>query len=665
MNTTFRPPAVPLIAHDPYFSIWSFADHLTDEPTKHWTGTCHNIGGFIRIDGQPYHFCGGWPPKHLTAMNQISVKVLPTRTIYEFESAGVRLTLTFLTPALPHDLDVLSRPVTYVIFDVRGIDGNSHEIGIQFQADAEITQNHYMDEVVWSRARVAGLTVMSMAGYEQRVLRRSGDDIHIEWGSLYLAAAEGTDSAIGENRFLADGFVAGRPFPEDDDMGMPRAINHGHPVLALRWNFRVAGNETIQRHAMVAYDDRYSLEYLKRRLRPWWRRTGWEAGDLLRTAEKEFSTLYKACVQFDSQIMEELSRVGGEKYALLCALAFRQCLAAHKLAADLDGSPIYMSKENSSNGCINTVDVIYPAAPFFLIFNPELLKAQITPLMDYASSPRWKFPFAPHDMGTYPLANGQTYGGGERTEDGQMPVEECGNMLILMAALIQSGETIDYALKYWPKLQQWANYLREKGLDPEEQLCTDDFAGHVAHNANLSLKAIVALGSYAQLCQKAGKNTEASEYGQLAKKMALEWETKADDGGHYRRTFDQADTWSQKYNLVWDRLLGLDLFSQHVFQKELNFYLTKLNTYGLPLDSNAAYAKLDWTFWTASMAESREVFDQFLDPVFQWVNETDSRVPLSDWYWTDSVKRAGFQARSVVGGVFIKLLRARLATPHL
>jgi hypothetical protein len=313
-------------------------------------------------------------------------------------------------------------------------------------------------------------------------------------------------------------------------------------------------------------------------------------------------------------------------------------------------------KENFSNGCIATVDVLYPSSPFFLLLSPQLLEAQLKPVFDYAMLPRWKWPFAPHDLGQYPLANGQVYGGGESTEEDQMPVEESGNLLILAASLGQAQGDWHVAEHYWPLFTKWADYVLQKGLDPENQLSTDDFAGHLAHNANLSIKAIEGLGAYAMMARALRKESVADNYSAKAKEMAAKWESLAKDGDHYKLAFDKPGTWSQKYNLVWDEILGLKLFPPSVKQTELAFYQGHLNQYGLPLDSRKSYTKLDWEIWTATLAGSSDQFRTLMTPVAKWMNEAPTRVPLTDWYETSDGKQVGFQARSVVGGIYIKAL---------
>ena len=271
---------------------------------------------------------------------------------------------------------------------------------------------------------------------------------------------------------------------------------------------------------------------------------------------RDYAALTKRCDAFDREFTRDLTEAGGVEYATLCALAYRQCFAAGKFVADANGQPLQFCKENHSNGCIGTSDVFYPMAPQFLLFGSSLAKSFVVPFMEYAASDRWKFPFAPHDLGTYPKANGQVYGGGETSERNQMPVEESGNLLILMAAIAKVDGNADFAAKYWPQLTKWAEYLRQEGFDPDNQLCTDDFAGHLAHNVNLSAKAICGLGAFAQLCEMRGEQQLADEYRAIAKEFAARWAAEADAGDHYRLAFDKPDTWSQKYNLVWDRVLG-------------------------------------------------------------------------------------------------------------
>jgi hypothetical protein len=652
------------VAHDPYFSIWSAADRLTDVGTTHWTGKPNSLSLAVRIDGRVYSLTGavgrgGRGAPAANALAQTRLEVLPTRTIYEFSGAGVNVALTFLTPALPDDLEVLSRPLTYVTWTIGSSDGQEHQAAVSFEAGSDLVVNT-SDQPVWAaRYQVDGQPALRMGSREQPVLAKRGDDLRIDWGYLYLAAdkPEGVTQAIATRPQARAAFASTGRMPDSDDFSDGAAGGRApQTVLALAMDFGKIASQPVSRYLTIAYDDLYSIEYFERRERPWWRRNGADAAELLRMGRRDRDALAEKSRAFDDQLMTDLREAGGEKYARLASLAYRQTLAAHKLVADADGTAMFFPKENFSNGCIATVDVIYPSSPFTLLFNPRLLRAQLQPVLEYAHMQRWRWPFAPHDLGTYPQANGQVYGGGERTEENQMPVEESGNMLIMLAALAKVEGNADFAAKYWPELTKWAGYLKEKGLDPENQLSTDDFAGHLAHNANLSIKAILALGSYGLLAEMTGRKDVAAEYRRTAQDFVRKWLELAREGDHYRLAFDAAGTWSQKYNLVWDKVLDLNLFPPEVARREIAFYLTKQNRYGLPLDNRRAYTKLDWILWTATLAESQSDFEKIVAPAYQFANDSESRVPLSDWYDTVTAKQQGFQARSVVGGLFVKML---------
>jgi hypothetical protein len=652
-----RPPAIPLITHNPYFSIWSFTDVLTDSPTRHWTGHPQPIAGLVRIDAHPYRIMGP-DPGDVPALQQTAMQLTPTHTRYQFAGAGIELTLTFFTPAFLDDLDTLSRPVTYLTWAVHSTDATQHNVQLFLDASPSIATSYDHQQVTYSRNETESTHVLSVGTASQNILNRSGDDLRIDWGYLHLAVPNSEPSHSTISPFAESGFAASGTLPiADAGMEGPTTTDGSAPHLAVAFPLGEVGATPVSRHLLISYTENYAIQYMHQNLRPWWQRDSKPVADMLDEAEAAYLPLEAKGEHFDTELTADLTKAAGAHYAWLCTLAYRQSIAAHSLVAGPDGKPMLFAKENFSNGDIATVDVLYPSSPIFLFFNPRLLEAQVRPVLAYAANPsHWHFPFAPHDLGQFPLANGQNYGGGEKTEEDQMPVEESGNLIICVDAIARLGHSNELAETYWPQLTQWALFLKEHGLDPENQLTTDDFAGHVTHNANLALKAIDALAAYADLARILHHESEAREYEALAKSYAAKWIQLDREGDHFKLAYDSPGTWSQKYNLVWDKVLDYDLFPPSVRASEIAYYKTKLNKYGLPLDSRKTYTKLDWSLWTATLSDNQSDFDALVDPIYLWSTETTSRVPLTDWYDTVTGKQVGFQARSVVGGLFIRAL---------
>ena len=657
-----RPPSVPLVTHDPYFSIWSNANKLYSDATRHWTNRENNLNAQVRVDGETFRLMGTQPEESASLL-QTNVLVLPTRTIYTFANDQVEVQLVFLTPAIPSDLELLARPVTYLSYLVRSLDGKTHDIQFYADADADITVNDAnVQPVMWERADKDGITALRIGSVEQPVLAKRGDDLRIDWGYLYLAASnqKGLQSVLSSRENAQNVWARTGKLPTSDDKSEGRNANIA-PVAALAFEVGKVGEKPVERTLMLAYDDEYSINWMGHKLRPYWRRNGMDASGLLKIASDEYEAVNGRAVTFDNELMADLRTVGGEKYARLVALAHRQALAAQKVVADENGAPLSFSKENNSNGSIGTVDLMYPASPQMLMLSPTLLKATMEPIMLYSSGTRWPFPFAPHDMGVYPQATGMLYGGGENIPangdvSGKMPVEESGNMLLLLGALSKTEGNTSYADRHWPTITKWAEYLISKGYDLDNQLSTDDFAGHLAHNVNLSGKSIEALAAYATMCEMRGEKAEAQRVRGIADGMAKQWMDAARDGDHYKLAFDKAGTWSQKYNLVWDKILDLNVFPPSVAETEMTYYKTRLNRYGLPLDSRETYTKLDWTLWSAALTGKKADVMALSNPIYDFLQNSPSRVPMTDWYRTIEGTQVGFKARSAIGGVFMPVL---------
>ncbi len=380
------------------------------------------------------------------------------------------------------------------------------------------------------------------------------------------------------------------------------------------------------------------------------------SGDNIRIDWGYFYLAVDCADVFSAKLTADAERVGGEKYTEMLSLAYRQVIAAHKVVLGENGEILFISKECNSNGCAATVDVSYPSIPLFLLYNPELVKGMMRPIYRYPTSEAWEYDFAPHDVGTCPLVNGQTYGQNKR--EYQMPVEECGNMIVMETNVALATGSADFAAAHFDLLKTWCDYLLRYGNDPEDQLCTDDFAGRLAHNCNLSLKAIMGVAGMSVLCKMLGRDAEAADYRAKAEAMTANWMATAryPDGSTKLTFVDEGDTFSMKYNMVWDKIWGTGLFTQAFRDEEIANNMKHFNEYGMPLDSRADYTKSDWLVWTATMSSSKEVFGQFIALLWKAYDESASRVAMTHWFDTTTAMICFCKHRSVQGGFYIRLL---------
>jgi len=326
-----RAPSYPLITVDPFFSVWSAANRLTEGSTVHWTGKPNTINGTLVIDGVTYRFMGeGDAP----AMTQVSADCNAFSTTYVFEAAGVRLTAVFTSPILPNDLYLLSRPVSYLELRAESIDRKKHDTVAKISVAEHICTNLTKSEPVKAELLSLGkLNSVKIGTVAQNIIPCSGDDQRINWGYFYLTT-EGTTS-----------------------------ITEGNDEVMTFVNAEVE----LKKSTLItfAYDDIYSIEYFTKHLKSYWNKDGASITDEIVKAHADYKTVLRKCNDFADRLFIDATRAGGEKYAELLELATRQAIAAHKLVVDENGEILFISKECFSNGCAATVDVATPPFPSF------------------------------------------------------------------------------------------------------------------------------------------------------------------------------------------------------------------------------------------------------------------------------------------------------------
>ena len=674
-----RPPAAPLTVRGPYLSTWLPATELPGTWQQFWTGHITAMGGLIRVDGTTYVFMGA-PAVPLDVPNgnsgtpstvngfqqafiQTKLEVTATRSRFHLQGGGVGLVVEFLSPVVPGDLRRQSIPMSYVLLTVQSLDGHTHDVQIYADISGEWTSGDVSQQITWAPYSDSSMHAWSVQLANQQPLTEQGQ--LAAWGTMVWATpdASGLTVQSGQDIVVRPQFIANGTLTGGNDTNY-RAISNNWPVFAFCRDLGALGPSAVTVPISIGQVRTPAVSYLGQNLQPLWTSyfSGWQ--DMAGFFLSDLGNAIKQADSLDQQVRTDAIAVGGSAYAGLCAISLRQAYGGTELVTGPGGEPWAFLKEISSDGNVSTVDVVFPGSPAWVYADPAYLGLLLTPLLAYAETGGWPKTFAEHDLGSsYPVASGHNNG-----QEEDMPVEESGNMLIMTAAYLKrssSSTAASFAKAHYTILKQWADYLVANLPDPGFQNQTDDFAGFIAHSVNLAIKAIIAVAGMGQIATAAGNASDAAYYQGQAKGFMSYWLTNAQDpsGQHLDLTYNGADggngTWGTTYNAFADRLLGTGLIPSSVLAEQSAWYLSVLNTFGLPLQVPHSYAKSDWEMFTAAWLSKYPVSQQLIDRVYGYANTTPSRVAFSDLYDTINDQQVGFQARPVQGGILALLaLRA-------
>ncbi|KAJ7682669.1 DUF1793-domain-containing protein [Mycena polygramma] len=663
--TPFNPASIPLAVRTPYLSAWlpqGAGAALNDVWPTFWTGSTLGWAGFVKVDGTSYVFLGSPAVAGTTFSKAVqkSSQFTSTQSVFVLSAGAVDITVTFLSPVEPTDLVKQSIPFAYMAVSAVATDGESHTVQVYSDISAEWVSGDDSLNVNWNSTTSGDILTHQVQLSSPTVFGENGD--HTQYGSAFYSTPNtvGATYQTGADVTVRAQFINNGKLPNTVDTGF-RAINNNWPVFGLAHDLGNVTGTTVTTPVVfsVGHIRDPAIQYIidggalqSRSL--YFLSQFSTASDVISSFLGDFSAALTRANAFDAKVQTDASKISTD-YAAVVALSIRQAFAACELTLSKTSTGafnttdiILFMKEISSDGNVNTVDVIFPAWPIFLYTNPALGKYLLEGLFRYQASGQYPNKWSVHDLGSsYPKALGHNDG-----KDEAMPVEESGNMLIMSLSYAQKTGDISHLTTYSALLDQWTQFLISDSLIPANQISTDDFAGALANQTNLAIKGIVGIGAMGQIESLLGNTDKSANYSAIAASYVSQWQnlSASTTGAHLTLAYGNSDSWGLSYNLYGDKLLGLNLFPASIYTEQTNWYQSHVNAFGVPLDTRHTYTKTDWQIWTAAIVTDTAVRDVLISSVKKWVSDGQNNAPFGDLYDTVSGAAVGFRARPVVGG---------------
>lgn len=635
-GSRLTPPVLPLIVRNPYLSTW-----LNDARGKPWESwpmfwTGEHVGFSIMAHlpqedtvypllGRPQDSLSSHGdgynvsfPEYRGSHYDASTTNLSYTIHPGHHSKPLDITLSFLSAITPTSTLRQSIPAAYLNVYIKG----DVDVDIYVDLNGQWVSGDRGNKIIWDieesrlKEKSSGLKTWIVRRETEQHFTETRDQS--EWGTLLFSAPGDVRHEAGNSAELRHRFAKTGTLRDDLDNRF-RGIMDAEPVFAFAKSFKANETTTAKsevKHVMftIAHIQNPVVQFAAARglthLRPLWASYMNSPKELIEFHWSDFEHTRQLAFNYSAQLAIDAYKSGSEDYVDIVAVSARQVMGAcHFLGTPED--PLLFMKEISSDGNTQTIDVIFPSFPFFLYTNPRWLAYLLEPLIEHMLSGQYPNKYAMHDIGAhYPNATGHADG-----RDEYMPVEECGNILIMGLALAnsirygtdssvgstwQSGPVSQYltgddekmfplnvgsdahyqyidepwnmgtkSLKQAQKWvsrsyrlwKQWTTYLVDFSLEPANQLSTDDFAGWLALQTNLALKGIIGIKAMAGLAELAQVDHDIETYENTSRVYIEKWEEFgiSRDKTHAKLAYNWFGSWTTTYNLYADSLLCFHL----------------------------------------------------------------------------------------------------------
>lgn len=649
------PPSYPLAVRNPYLSAWMPSDRVQQLPysePQFWAGQELGWSVIVRVDGQAYSLMGvpNLDEDNILPATVKRAEFTSTHSIFDLTAGSVGLTLDFFSPVTPSNYLRQSLPFSYLNVQV----SESYGSDIQIYSDIDGRWTGREDRsVIDYEEHDDGFAIHSLS-VEDAAKYAESNDMAL-WGNAILASRSSESSTLsalaGDPKFVRGHFIQ-----EGDLSEQAFAWCYGS-VAALAHDLgTVYGEASV--NFVVGYEREAAINYLGEEHTGYYRAEYPTTHKALSFFLDDYADALKESLELDRELAAFATATAGPKYADIVALSTRQAYGGIDLTIpneSLDTNDTFaFIKELSSDGNVNTIDVIMPAFPIYWVLDPDWIRLMLEPVMRYLDAGRWHLPYTIHDLGThYPHAIGH-----DDQEAEPMPIEESGNLLILALAYTRATGDSNWASSYMDIFQKYADYLVDNSIDIANQLSSNDAAGPLPNETNLAIKAAVGIKAFGELSGIDRYSRIGEEHATLFFEEGLGTD---EDQTHFVLQYpDQPESWKTPYNLFPDVLLGLNTFSNEAIRVNSDFYSTVRGEYGVALDNRQDWAKSDWNMWLAATFETN-TRDEFVDDLWAFMTNGKHNWPFSDRYVSTSAhgNEPGIpilcRARPTVGGHFALL----------